>query len=304
MRRNHKRHRVPSPLQDNILSLIAIVSLIVLTLAAVSGVLWMLIRTGMLSYEWGLFDPQTTDTVAFDDADGVFDALRPVPLTSDGENTADTAGIVRFSGSFSTLRKLLSDLNTADHYNALYETVLHTDTANAASTVRLYRSGASYRVTRHAPGVSTAGQPTESYVCDGTAVVYTDHRTQSRARFPVSDAFSPEALAGIPSVASFNAIPDERILHASYTEQDGEFLYYVMYTTPTADNQQIVHEIWISAEAELVRRCCTYLCPANRDPMTVIADDSARLFSSVLRSVTELSARERQVLFVLPEVGQ
>lgn len=258
----------------------------------------------MLSYEWGLFDPQTTETVTYDKEDGVFDALRPYSPDTDSTDTDSPPEIIRFSGSFSTLRALLSDLQIQDHYSALFETVLHAETGDAVSTVRLYRSGESYRINRHAPGVSTAGSPTECYICDGTGVVYTDNRTQESIRFPISDSFSPEALAGIPSVSSFNAIPDEQVLHASYTEQNDEFLYYVLYTTPTADGEQIVHELWISAAAELVLRCNTYLCRAGDDPMKIIENSDAMLFSSNLVSVSALTDREREVLFILPESVQ
>ncbi len=296
-----KTHRIHSPLQDNVLSLTAIVSLIVLVLVSVSGVLWILVRTGVLSYDVSIFDPPTTETAAADDEDGIFDMLRPITESSDMASENDHPEIIRFSGSFSTLRSLLSDLQIPDHYQAQFETVLYSDTSAAKSAIQIYRSGNAYRINRYAPGTSNAGSPTDVYVSDGTAVVYTDNRSNTHARFPVSASFSPEALAGIPSVASFNEIPDEQILHASYTVLDGEFVYYVLYVTPTATDNRIVHEIWISADTELVMRCCTYLCRSGEDPTAVITSDENRIFSSALTHVSDLSARERERLFVLPE---
>ena len=168
--------------------------------------------------------------------------------------------------------------------------------------VHIYRSGASYRINRYAPGTSAAGNATDVYICNGDAVVYTDNRTKTSVQFPISESFSPEALAGIPSIESFNEIPDEQILHASYTELSGEIVYYVLYHTPTTSDNRIVHEIWISADTELVMKCNTYLCTAKDDPMQIINRDSAKLFSSQLTHVSDLSAREQQVLFSLPEI--
>ncbi|MBR5871962.1 MAG: hypothetical protein IKZ09_13090 [Clostridia bacterium] len=298
MKHNRNRFRVRSPLHDNILSLTAIVSLILLTLAAVSAILWLLVRSGMLSYDWWRFDPPTEETVVYDQADGVFDALRP-----GSSATADqTNEIVRFSGSFLTLRTLLSDMNAPDDYNALFETVIYADAASAKQTVRVCRSADSYRINRYPDGTSLSGTPTEAYVCDGEAVAYTDNRAHTSVHFPVSESFSVEALAGIPSVASFNAVPDEQILHASYTELNGEIVYYVLYTTPNSTENRIVHEIWISASTELVQRCNTYLCPTDADPFAIIADGTHRIFSSTLLSVSDLSAYEKRTLFVLPEI--
>lgn len=302
MKKNSKRPFIRSPLQDNILSLTAIVSLMVLTLAAVSVVLWMLNRVGMISIDQNPFDAQTTETMHIDHADGIFEILRPISDEADVTGGMDSPDIVRFSGSFSTLRTLLSDLNIPDQYHAQFETVLYSDTSAVKNTVRMYRSGNAYRINRYAPGTSAAGSPTDYYVCDGSAVGYTDNRTGATAHFPISTTFSPEALAGIPSIASFNEIPDEQILHASYTVLDGELVYYVLYITPTASDHRIVHEIWISADTELVMRCNTYLCGKNENPMNVIEKDRAKLFSSVLTHVSELTERERRSMFRLPQL--
>ena len=210
--------------------------------------------------------------------------------------------IIRFSGSFSTLRILLSDLQIPDNYQAQFETVLHSDKKDVKTTVQIYRSGDSYRIHRYAPGATAAGSPSEIYICDGTAVVYQAARNANTARFPVSESFSPEALAGIPSIASFNKIPDDQILHAAYTEYADQIVYYVLYVTPTTAENRIVHEIWISADTELVMRCNTYLCGENEDPMQVIAQEESRLFSSTMNRVSALSDREQSKLFVLPEI--
>jgi len=302
MKKNSKRPLIRSPLQDNILSLSAIVSLIVLTLAAVSGILWMLTRMGIISFDQNLFDPLTTETTRIDHADGIFEILRPISDEEGITGGGDTTEIIRFSGSFSTLRMLLSDLKIPDHYQAQFETVLYSDTTAVKHTVRMYRSGNAYRINRYAPGTSAAGSPTDYYVCDGSAVGYTDNRTGSAVHFPISTSFSPEALAGIPSIASFNEIPDDQILHASYTVLDEELLYYVLYVTPTVSENRIVHEIWISADTELVMRCNTFLCGKKEDPMKIIEDDQAKLFSSVLTHVSDLTERERRSMFLLPDL--
>ena len=300
MKNLKSRFRVRSPWLDNVLSLTAIVSLIVLTFAAVGGVLWMLLRTGILSGELWQFDPPTEETEAPIRDNGVFDALRPTSRDSDSTGD-DTSGIVRFSGSFSTLRALLSDIDAPDSYSALFETVIHANTGDSECAVRVYRSGDAYRINRYVGTLSATGNPTEYYVCDGTAVLYADNRTQTKARFPVSTAFSVEALAGIPSIASFNEISDDRILHASYAELNGEIVYYVLYTTPTALENCIVHEVWIAASTELVRQCNTYLCPDGTDPLAVIGVENHMLFSSTLVSTSPLSKQEQQTLFVLPQ---
>ncbi len=300
MKNSPKRFRVHSPLQDNILSLIAIVSLIVLTLAAVGGVLWMLTRAGVLSYDPNLFDGQPVQTAPLNADDAVFENLRPSADTDIGE--PDKSEIVRFSGSFSTLRTLLSDLQISDNYQAQFETTLYSDHSDQKSTVQIYRSGNSYRIHRFAPNAGNAGSPAEIYICDGTAIIYQASGSSEATRFPISESFSPEALAGIPSIASFNNIPDEQILHAAYTEYADQIVYYVLYVTPTAAENRIVHEIWISAVTELVMRCNTYLCGENEDPMQVIEQEDARLFSSVMLHAAALSDKERNRLFTLPEI--
>lgn len=300
MKKEKSRFRVHSPLHDNILSLTAILSLFVLTLAAVGGILWMMLRTGMISGDQWLFEPPTKETVVFNHDDGVFDALRP--LTSEDQSSDEEAQrIIRFSGSFSTLRALLSDLDAPDCYNALFETVIHAASTDAVQQVRVYRFGDAYRINRYFGQTSSAGNPTEYYICDGAEVEYTDNRTKTHARFPVSQSFSVDALAGIPSVASFNEIADEQILHASYAEMNGEVVYYVLYTTPTTADQTVVHEVWISAAAELVQRCNTYLCSNGSDPLEIIANEKNRIFSSALISIAALSEREQRVMFVLPD---
>lgn len=300
MKNNPKRFRVPSPLQDNILSLIAIVSLIVLTLTAVGAVLWLLTGTGILSYDPTLFDGQPEQTTPLRENNGIFEVLRPTAESS--EIGAAPSEIVRFSGSFSTLRTLLSDLQIPKSYQAQFETTLHSGETEVKNTVHIYRSGDAYRIHRFAPGSTLAGDPAEIYICDGTSVVYQDTRTDTAARFPISDSFSAEALAGIPSIASFNEIPDEQILYASYTEYENEIVYYVLYVTPTAAKNRIVHEIWISAESEFVMRCNTYLCGEHDDPMTVIDRQDAKLFSSSINYTAALSDKDRSRLFVLPEL--
>lgn len=297
MKKKSSGFRVRSPLQDNILSLSAILSLIALTLAAVAGVFWLLARAGVISPDWMMFDPQTeqTETAVVDG--GLFDVLRP----TEDEAPPPAQEIVRFSGSFSTLRALLSDLDTPDQYNTLFRTTLYSGHTPASSTIRVYRARDAFRINRHPPGTTTAGTPQETYICDGTAVMYQNLRTAETAIFPISPSFSVEALAGIPSIASFNAIPEEQILHASYTEQDGEIVYYVLYTTPTAADASIVHEVLISAISELVLQCRTYMCAPNDDPMTVIHNEDALLYASELISFARLSDREQQVLFTLPD---
>ena len=300
--KNHSgRFRVRSPLQDNVLSLIAVVSLIVLTLTSVGAVLWMLNRTGVLSYDRNLFDGQTVQTTQLSDNDGIFEMLRPSAAETD--SVTEPSEIVRFSGSFSTLRTLLSDLQIPKDYQAQFEITLHSEGADVKHTVQIYRLGDAYRIHRFAPGTTPAGQPAEIYVCDGEAVVYQDTRTGTAAQFPISDSFSAEALAGIPSIASFNEIPDEQILHASYTEYENQIVYYVLYITPTAAENRIVHEVWISAETEFVMRCNTYLCGENDDPMEITAQNSAKLFSSVMNHTAALSDSDRRTLFVLPELS-
>lgn len=302
MKNRDKRFRVHSPLQDNILSLIAIISLIALTLAAVGAVLWMLTRTGLLSYDPNLFDGQTEQTTPLYEDDGIFEILRPISDDTDTDNRTEMPEIVRFSGSFSTLRALLSDLRIPDHYQARFETTLHSGDTDVKNTVHIYRSGNSYRIHLFTPGTNVAGSPAEIYTCDGTAVVYQDVRANTVVKFPISESFSAEALAGIPSIASFNDIPDEQILHASYAEYQDEIVYYVLYVTPTAAENRIVHELWISADTEFVTRCNTYLCQKDEEPMDVIEKESARLFSSSMNYTAALSERDRQRLFVLPEI--
>lgn len=297
MKRSPKPFRIRSPLQDNILSLTAIVTLIVLTLASVGGVLWLMNRVGLLSYDRSLFDPPTTEAAAHPGENGVFDMLRP-----GGSDHGTAEKIIRFSGSFSTLRSLLSDLDIPDDYRASFETTLYSGNNSAVSTIHVYRSGNAFRINRHTPDILPSGMPNEVYICDGSAVVYTDTVSQKRVKLPVSDAFSMEAIAGIPSIASFNAVPDDRIFHASYTELDGEIVYYVLYTTPTSADKQIVHEIWISADTELVRRWASYLCPADADPLTVIGDSDACLSYSEMTFCAPLSDREKRGLYTLPEV--
>lgn len=302
MKKNARRFRVRTPLQDNILSLLSIVSLLVLTIAAVGAVLWMLTRTGVLSYDPNLFDGQTEQTAPLHEDDSIFENLRPIIDASDTDSRADAPEIIRFSGSFSTLRALLSDLQVPDHYQARFETTLHSGDTDVKNTVHIYVSGDSYRIHRFAPGANDAGQPAEMYICDGTAVVYQDIRANTAVQFPISDAFFAEALAGIPSIASFNEIPDDQILHASYAEHDNEIVYYVLYVTPTAAGNRIVHELWISADTEFVARCNTYLCQKGDDPMDVIGKESAMLFSSSMNYTAALSERDRKRLFELPEI--
>lgn len=297
MRRSPKPFRIRSPLQDNILSLTAIVTLILLTAVSVGGVLWLMNRAGLISYDRSLFEPPATETAIPPGENGVFDMLRP-----GSSDPGDAEKIIRFSGSFSTLRALLSDLDIPDDYRATFETTLYSGNSSAASTIQVYRSGNAFRINRHTPDVLPSGMPNEVYICDGSAVVFTDTASQKRVRLPVSDAFSMEAIAGIPSIASFNAVPDDRIFHASYTELDGEIVYYVLYTTPTTADTLIVHEIWISADTELVRRWASYLCPADADPLTVIGEASACLAYSEMTSCAPLTDREKKGLFTLPEI--
>ena len=284
----NRKFRVRAPLQDNILSLTAIVSMIVLTLAAVALVLWLLVRTGILTYDWTLFDPQTSQTEDNPDVPSIYDVLRP---EEDGGETPPDGSIVRFSGDFSTLRALLSDLDTPDSYIAVFDTALHTGSGEIRTAVRVCRQGSAYRIERYQSGYSLQSSPGEIYISDGEHIVYTDTASGERAQFAVTDGFSMEALAGIPSIASFNHIPDEQILHASYAELDGEIVYYVQFTVPDANGGSILQEYWISAGTEFVMRCRT---------VSGTEADAKTVFSSELRSVGTLSAREADLLLSLP----
>lgn len=287
-----RKFRVRAPLQDNILSLTAIVSMIVLTLAAVALVLWLLIRTGILTYDWTLFDPQTEQTECDPDVPSIYDVLRPE--TEDGTTPQD-GSIVRFSGDFSTLRALLSDLDTPDSYIAVFDTALHTDSGEVRTAVRVFREGDAFRIERYPNGYSLQSSPAEIYISDGKTVVYTDTTSAQRAQFAATDGFSMEALAGIPSIASFNHIPDEQILHASYAELNGEIVYYVQFTVPDANGGSILQEYWISAGTEFVMRCRT---------VSGTETDGRTVFSSELRSVDTLSAREAELLLSLPVLSE
>ncbi|MBQ3064968.1 MAG: hypothetical protein IJC98_01890, partial [Clostridia bacterium] len=70
--------RVRSPLQDNLLSLCGILSLIILTFSMVCLVLWLISYTEILDIS--LFQMHTETTVQGDEtaAPSIYDSLRPV----------------------------------------------------------------------------------------------------------------------------------------------------------------------------------------------------------------------------------
>ena len=111
----------------------------------------------------------------------------------------------------------------------------------------------------------------------------------------MDDAFFAEALAGIPSVASFCKDTEKVIDTAAYAEIDGEIVYYVRCHHLKEEEQEstIYEEYWISAERELVIRCRTY---AKKDG----ADEDSLLFSSETKGTRELTDSERATLTAIP----
>lgn len=283
----NKGFRVRAPWQDNILSLTAILSLLLLTLAAVVLVFWLFLRTGILSRDIFTQMPEQTDTEA--EIPSVYDILLPPE-----EGGGSDEDVVRFSGDFSVLKALLADADTTDNILAEYETVLHNGTQDSRSTVRIYISGDCYRIDRWFPSSSAANSPDETYICDGQLVFYSDN-TQSASRiFPVSDSFDMASLAGIPSAASYTDVPDEQTLSASYAEIEGEVVYFVRFYIPDASGNPIMQEYWISPLAELVIRCRTY---AGAEDKT----DAAAIYACTLKHTRALTEREKENLFVLPQ---
>ncbi len=285
----HKPFRVRAPWQDNVLSLAAILSLLLITLLAVFFVLRLLFSSGLFSRD--ILTQPPPDTAVDTDAPSVYDKL--LPDTASSDDTAD-GNVIAFSGDFSVLRALLSDGETADNYVAEYETVLYTGNTEAKTAVRIYRLGACYRIERN-PGAFSASVPAEVYVCDGTTVAFTDAQTGDTRFFPVSDAFDMASLAGIPSLVSFTETDDAQTESITYTALDGTVTYHVIFRIPTESGSTIREEYWISPTEELVLRCQTYDAVAKEN------EDAARLLYSFSRKSTRpLTEREAERIFRLP----
>lgn len=283
----NKGFRVRAPWQDNILSLTAILSLILLTLAAVVLVFWLFLRTGILSRD--IFTPMPEQTDTETEIPSVYDILLP---PEEGGGTDED--VVRFSGDFSVLKALLADADTADDILAEYETVLHNGTQDSRFTVRVYVSGDRYRIDRWFPSSPTANNPDETYICDGQQIYYSDN-TQSASRiFPVTEGFDLASLAGIPSAASYTDAPDEQTISAAYAEIEGEVVYYVRFYIPDASGNPIMQEYWISPTAELVIRCRTYAGAED-------TADASAIYACTLKHTRALTEREKETLFVLPQ---
>ncbi|MBQ8577959.1 MAG: hypothetical protein IJ449_08395 [Clostridia bacterium] len=289
-RKTHRPYRVRAPWQDNVLSLAAILSLLVLTLAAVVLVFRLLMWSGILSQE--IFTPENPASTPQPSAADGYDMLLPAE-----DGGSDSASIIRFSGDFYVLRSLLSDDAVRDNYCAEYETVLYAESGEHRSAVRVYAAGDCWRVELWAD-TATADAPDEIILCDGTAVCYTDNTEKETAVFPVTERFDMASFAGIPSAASYTDTAEAQTVSASCTELDGKVVYYVRFYVPTAngdnDADRIMQEYWISPTDELVLRCRTYeAAPQDTDAPVV--------YSCILKEMRELTAAETETLFVLAE---
>ena len=279
-----KRSFVPRPArQDNLLSLISIVSVLLLTAAVVALILWGLYRAELFSLPAELhlfFDPAETAAETEKPAPSVYDILRDA-----GAETDPAIPVYRFSGDFSVLRALLAQSRPRDAWYTETETVLRAGKDESTAVVCFWRLGDSYRIERR-----TDGKTTELFISDGTRVYYKDMGRNTSRVFTLSDEFSPEAAAGIPSAASFSEVPEEQIEAASYAEIDGSLVYYVRFLHPDSGFRE---EYWISPESELVIRCRTYSGP--------IEDENAvTVFSGDIQVSRALSDEEKETMFVIP----
>ena len=279
-----KRTFVPRPAhQDNLLSLISIVSVLLLTFAVVALILWGLYRAELFSLPSELhlfFDPAETAAETEKPAPSVYDILRDA-----GAETDPAIPVYRFSGDFSVLRTLLAQSKPRDAWYTETETVLRAGNKESTVVVCFWRLGDSYRIERR-----TDGKTSEIFISDGTRVYYEDAERNASRVFPLSDGFSPEAAAGIPSSASFSEIPEEQIEAASYAEIDGSLVYYVRFRHPDSGFRE---EYWISPESELVIRCRTYSGPMEDE-------DTVTVFSGDIKVSRALTDTEKNSMFDIP----
>ena len=285
-----KRYQVRVPWQDNVLSLTAILSLLALTLAAVGLVLFLLLRFGILSQ--GIFSPAPDTQTPDSDIPSVYDMLLPV---ESGGSASES--IVRCSGDFSTLRSLLSDTIITDAYYAEYHTAFHSSKGENRIVVGVYVYGDCFRIARRSIAAAGSAAVEELYICDGTEISYTDRKTKNTRIFPVTEGFDMPSLAGIPSVASYTETREEQTLSASYTEIEGQIVYYVRFSVPVSEAESPVtaaescmQEYWISPTLELVIRCRTY---AN----AAYGTDASMLYSCTLQNIRDLTEQEKNTLF-------
>ncbi len=292
----HMPFRVRTPWQDNVLSLAAILSLLLLTLFAVVLVFRLLSMSGILSRD--IFTPPP-DTAIDTEAPSVYDKLLPETEAAAPNTDAfreDT--YLAFSGDFAILRALLTDADIADHYFAEYETVLYTGEAEARTSVCIYVSGDKFRIERN-PNIPSAAAPAELYVCDGTEVSFTDAATGQIRRFPVTQAFDMASLAGIPSVASFTQTDPGDTTEIAYTALGETVTYRITFWVPVGDGTFIRQEYWISPTEEFVLRCRTYEAKTPEE-----ADEARVLYSFTRKSVRALTTREESTRFVLPALPE
>ncbi len=289
-----KKHRktflVRAPWQDNVLSLAAILSLLLLTLMAVVCVFRLLSFSGLLSR--GILTQPPPEETMDTDAPSVYDKL----LSESGDVSDQREHIVAFSGDFSVLRELLCDETTADDYYAEYETVLYTGTTESRTAIRIYVSGRRFRIERNPNGFS-ATTPSEFYICDGTDIAYTDTATGTTRRFSVSDNFDMASLAGIPSVASFTKTDLNATTDVTYTEINGEMTYHITFRIPVDDNTFIPQEYWISPTEELVLHCKTFAIATD-----ATAANARVLYSFSRKATRPLTEREKTNLFRMPVI--
>ncbi len=279
--KQQRTFRVRSALQDNLLSLISIILLLIGTLAVVFLLLWLLYKAELISTPFDLFHREPVETEMLPSSiQTEYDFLRDAALASD---PPDDDTIIRFSGSLNTLYTLLADEDPLREYYAEYETVLFSGTDELRYQIRIWKNGNAFRLTRQNTKDRTQE---ETYICDGTQILYIDTATEQSMRYPISDAFSMESLAGIPSVASFAQADDIIIDHAAYQEISGEIVCFVQFHHTAPAESPITEEYWISPERELVIRCRTY---AGKTPVLT--------FHSTVRSSRALTAQEKQTLF-------
>lgn len=269
-----ERHtfRVRSDLQDNVLSLLSIVSVILGTLLVVFFMLWFLYKADILSIPLsGLFGKQGEETAEPYIEPSVIDFLKSA---ADGSEDPESPA-VRFSGGFDTLYALLSEAIPADSYYMETETAFHSGEARTACTVRIWKDGQNFRISRYPVG--DPGQA-ENYLSDGAVVRYSDTASSKTASFPMSDAFSIEALAGVPSVRAFTDDASVVIDSASYTESGDEVIFFVRFHHADAQSSGITEEYWISPASELVLACRTYAGNQNSDAQSLIFSDTLLAF--------------------------
>ena len=287
--------RVRSPLQDNLLSLCGILSLIILTFSMVCLVLWLLSYTEILDIS--LFQMHTETIVQGDEtaAPSIYDALRPVESS---EADAEIE-VTRFSGDFSVLRSMLDGVDVPQSYCIEVETVVYGSSTADKQLVRIYSNGPLFRIQRYRTNLPLSSGLIEEYVCDGSQIAYTDNSTKQTKYFPISDQFSLEAIAGVPSLASFHEIADDQIKNASYARIDDQIIYYVQFQQQINETAALIQEYWISPESEFVIRCMTY-------PPTDISttDPGDPIYSCELVRTRVLSSYEKSTMFVIPSENE